>query len=316
MGFIPDIERIASLLPAKRQTLFFSATMPSEITRLANTFLKDPIRVEVARQATTAETVQQWLVKCGQEAKDKRAELRRQIEAAGDSLTNAIIFCNRKRDVGIVQRSLKRHGFDAGELHGDMDQHARTATLDSFRAGRLRILVASDVAARGLDIPAVSHVFNFDIPTHSEDYVHRIGRTGRAGRSGVSVTLVPPSDMKYAKAIVSLIDKDIPWMDAAGAPAAVESEDRDTRRRGRGSRSKSRNRDTAEAVAPVAKPEPVARPANDDTKVDKGRRSKSRNDDSRGSDKAVPFGSSEFVPAFLLRPVRIAEREDARNQHA
>jgi superfamily II DNA/RNA helicase len=212
MGFIPDIERICKMLPFTRQTLFFSATMPPEIQRLADTFLSNPVRVEVSRPASTAETVKQYVAPAGREAVDKRAVLRALIRNATD-LTNAIIFCNRKRDVAIVHRSLARHGFSVGALHGDMDQRSRTQTLDDFRKDKLTLLVASDVAARGLDIPAVSHIFNFDVPTHSEDYVHRIGRTGRAGRSGVAVTIATPIDRKYVAAIEKLIGQPIEPME-------------------------------------------------------------------------------------------------------
>ena len=182
MGFIPDIERICKLVPFTRQTLFFSATMPPEIQRITEQFLHNPVRVEVSRPATTVANITQRLVKTGREAHEKRETLRRLIRAA-EGLTNAIIFCNRKREVATLHRSLVRHGFSAIALHGDMDQSARTAALDSFRRGEIKLLVASDVAARGLDIPAVSHVFNFDVPHHADDYVHRIGRTGRAGGS-------------------------------------------------------------------------------------------------------------------------------------
>jgi superfamily II DNA/RNA helicase len=211
MGFIPDIERIAKLLPFTRQTLFFSATMPPEIQRLADTFLSNPVRVEVSRPATAAVTVSQNLVEAGREPADKRAVLRALIRGATD-LTNAIIFCNRKRDVATLQRSLARHGFNVGALHGDMDQHSRTATLDDFRKNKLTLLVASDVAARGLDIPAVSHIFNFDVPTHSEDYIHRIGRTGRAGRSGTAITIATPIDRKYVAAIEKMTGQPIAQM--------------------------------------------------------------------------------------------------------
>ena len=183
MGFIPDIERIVKLVPFTRQTLFFSATMPPEIQRLADAFLHNPVKVEVARAASTAATITQRLVATGREDFEKRETLRELINGAAD-LKNAIVFCNRKRDVAVLHRSLQKHGFTAAALHGDMDQHARMAALDSFRTGEMPLLVASDVAARGLDIPAVSHVFNYDIPHHAEDYVHRIGRTGRAGRAG------------------------------------------------------------------------------------------------------------------------------------
>src|SRR5499427_7019211 len=180
MGFIPDVERICKLLPFTRQTLFYSATMPPEITRLTEQFLHNPVRIEVARPATAASTITQELVQIPANDWAKREALRRLIREAGD-ITNAIVFCNRKRDVDIVAKSLQKHGFNAAPLHGDLDQSLRTKTLDGFRAGAIQILVASDVAARGLDISAVSHVFNFDVPYHPDDYVHRIGRTGRAG---------------------------------------------------------------------------------------------------------------------------------------
>jgi superfamily II DNA/RNA helicase len=210
MGFIPDIERIVKLVPFTRQTLFFSATMPPEIQRLADAFLHNPVKVEVARAASTAATITQRLVATGREDFEKRETLRELIRGATD-LQNAIVFCNRKRDVAVLHRSLQKHGFAAAALHGDMDQHARMAALDSFRTGEMPILVASDVAARGLDIPAVSHVFNYDIPHHAEDYVHRIGRTGRAGRSGQSFTLVSPGEEKSLAAIEKLIGQPVEW---------------------------------------------------------------------------------------------------------
>lgn len=190
MGFIPDIERICKLIPFTRQTLFFSATMPPEITKLTEQFLQAPVRVEVSRPATTATNITQRFVKCGSKPWEKRERLRSLIDSQGDTLKNAIIFCNRKSEVATLFRSLVRHEYDAGALHGDMDQRARMTMLENFRKGNLKLLVASDVAARGLDIPDVSHVFNFDIPTHADDYVHRIGRTGRAGRKGAAFTLI------------------------------------------------------------------------------------------------------------------------------
>ena len=195
MGFIPDIERICKLVPFTRQTLFFSATMPPEITRLTEQFLHNPVRVEVSRAATTAENITQTLVPSGSAPHDKRATLRRIIRGA-DNFKNAIIFCNRKRDVQVVYRSLEKHGFSVGALHGDLDQRARMAALDAFRTGQVQLLVCSDVAARGLDIPDVSHVINYDAPHHSEDYVHRIGRTGRAGKAGQALTIVTRADSK------------------------------------------------------------------------------------------------------------------------
>ncbi|MGA1210402.1 MAG: DEAD/DEAH box helicase [Gemmobacter sp.] len=219
MGFIPDIERIFSLTPFTRQTFFYSATMAPEIERITNAFLSNPARVEVARQATTSETIEQGLVTFTPSRRDrafaeKRAMLRALITAEGEACTNAIIFCNRKMDVDVVAKSLKAHGFNASPIHGDLDQSVRTRTLDGFREGSIRLLVASDVAARGLDIPAVSHVFNIDVPSHSEDYVHRIGRTGRAGRLGKALTIATPSDEKYVAGIENLIKKPIPPLPA------------------------------------------------------------------------------------------------------
>src|SRR5579871_2318721 len=220
MGFIPDIERICKLVPFTRQTLFFTATMPPEIRRITEQFLHNPVRVEVARPATTLATTTQHLVKTGREPHDKRETLRRLIrESVG--LKNAIIFCNRKREVAILHRSLVKHGFSAVALHGDMDQSARMAALDQFRRGEISLLVASDVAARGLDIPDVSHVFNFDVPHHPDDYVHRIGRTGRAGRAGTAITIVAPAEGKAVAAIEKLIGQSISWMGAP--PGAAEA---------------------------------------------------------------------------------------------
>jgi superfamily II DNA/RNA helicase len=209
MGFIPDIERICKLVPFTRQTLFFTATMPPEISRITEAFLHNPARIEVSKPATTAVTVTQAQVPAGRETHEKREILRRLLRDAKD-LNNAIIFCNRKREVAILHKSLQKHGFSVGALHGDMDQSARTAALDQFRKGEIPLLVASDVAARGLDIPAVSHVFNFDVPHHPDDYVHRIGRTGRAGRTGTAISIVTPLDTKSIAAIEKLIGQQIP----------------------------------------------------------------------------------------------------------
>src|SRR2546423_7167763 len=195
MGFIPDIERICKLVPFTRQTLFFTATMPPEIQRITEQFLHNPLRVEVSRPATTVANTRQLLVKTGREPHEKRDTLRRLIRSIA-GFKNAIVFCNRKREVALLHRSLVSHGFNAAALHGDLDQSARTAALDSFRKGEVALLIASDVAARGLDIPAVSHIFNFDVPHHADDYVHRIGRTGRAGLSGTAITVVAPADQK------------------------------------------------------------------------------------------------------------------------
>ena len=209
MGFIPDIERVCKLVPFTRQTLFFTATMPTEIRRITETFLHNPVKIEVSKPATAAVTVTQSQVPSGREAHDKREVLRQLLRDAKD-LKNAIIFCNRKREVAVVYKSLQKHGFSVGALHGDMDQSARTAALDQFRKGELPLLVASDVAARGLDIPEVSHVFNFDVPHHPDDYVHRIGRTGRAGRAGAAISIVTSLDHKSIAAIEKLIGQEIP----------------------------------------------------------------------------------------------------------
>jgi superfamily II DNA/RNA helicase len=243
MGFIPDIERICEMIPFTRQTLFFSATMPPEITKLTEKFLHAPVRIEVSKAASTATNITQRLVKSGTKPWDKREVLRNLINAEADGLKNAIIFCNRKVEVAELFRSLIKHEFDAGALHGDMDQRARMQMLANFRDGKLKLLVASDVAARGLDIPDVSHVFNYDVPIHAEDYVHRIGRTGRAGRSGKSFTIATRSDTKYIDAIEKLINQKIEWHDGdLSTVVASESED-DAPRRGRGSPRRAGRKD-------------------------------------------------------------------------
>lgn len=329
MGFIPDIERICGLLPPRRQTLFFSATMPPEIQRLTSRFLRDPVKVEVARQNSTAETIDQRLVKVSSKPEEKRAMLRELIRGQ-DNLKNAIIFCNRKRDVATLARSLQRHGFSAGGLHGDMDQKSRMETLDAFKTDKLQLLIASDVAARGLDIPAVSHVFNFDVPTHAEDYVHRIGRTGRAGRSGTAITLAAPSDGKYVDAITKLIQRDIPKMDAETPelPAREENEERPARSEARNRRGRSRRggtetapveveaeaapkprRDTEAKPRREARPEaeakPEAKPRRDESRGERQDRRPKRHEAEPEDKSGSPFGSEGPIPAFLLRPSRV-----------
>jgi superfamily II DNA/RNA helicase len=262
MGFIPDLERIFKMTPAKKQTLFFSATMPPEITRLTKQFLNDPIRIEASRPATTADTITQYLVRIPtQDHKAKRTALRMLIDR--DDVKNGIVFCNRKSEVDIVSKSLKTHGLDAAPIHGDLDQQTRMRTLASFRDGSLKLLVASDVAARGLDIPDVSHVFNYDVPSHADDYVHRIGRTGRAGKSGQTFMLATPGDAKNLDKVLKLIGKvpeeitlDIDW-------ASIKDEPRNSRGgdRGRGgpgggrggssSSSRSGDRDRRPRPVPV-----------------------------------------------------------------
>jgi superfamily II DNA/RNA helicase len=319
MGFIPDIERIVKLLPFTRQTLFFSATMPPEITRLVDRFLSNPVRVEVSKPASIVDTIAHKLVTSGGKPEEKRATLRSLINEAGPELKNAIIFCNRKRDVATVHRSLQRHGYSVGALHGDMDQHARLATLDSFRDNRITLLVASDVAARGLDIPAVSHIFNYDIPTHSEDYVHRVGRTGRAGRSGQALTIVTKAETKYVQSIEKLIGKTIEWHaapspdegDEGRAPARARTSEHVGRskarsRGGRGGntgksrRTSSRGRESE--GRPTAGSRPAAAPARSRVPAEEHRQPEKQR---QPEGKRAAVGFDDHVPAFLLRPVRV-----------
>ena len=338
MGFIPDIERICKLLPFTRQTVFFSATMPKEIQLLADQFLHNPIKVEVSRPASTAQTITQRLVASGSKPWDKRETLRKLINDAKD-LQNAIVFCNRKRDVATLSRSLSKHGFNAGALHGDMDQTSRMHTLDSFKSGELSILVASDVAARGLDIPNVSHVFNFDLPTHAEDYVHRIGRTGRAGRAGVAISIATKADKKYVDAIHSLTGDSVEWIgekDFTSSPDSSGDDEQQSKskrpRRSRGGKSKdedtttsaqsseerpskSRRKRSDRAPAQESKSdEPQAQPQ--DTRASSSNRNSGQNTSqgsgqSRGNnrrnrdrDDHQVIGMGDHVPAFLLQPIR------------
>jgi superfamily II DNA/RNA helicase len=271
MGFIPDIEKICSLLPKARQTLLFSATMPPEITKLAKQFQKEPVRIEVSKPATAATTITQYVTHCpSNEDTVKRAVLRTIIRAR---LTDrAIVFCNRKREVDVVAKSLQSHGFDAAPIHGDLPQSVRTATLERFRDHSLKLLVASDVAARGLDIPEVSQVFNYAPPPNSDDYVHRIGRTGRAGRTGESFTIVSPGDSRLWDAVLKRIGKDVVPYTPEGLEEAIgearsrgpaPARDRfDKGRRRRGGRDRDRDHsDRPERPAPEPTPAIVAGPA-------------------------------------------------------
>jgi len=306
MGFIPDIERICKLIPFTRQTLFFSATMPPEIQRLTETFLQNPARVEVARTSSTSENISHYLRAAEGKDYEKRAVLRELLEGAED-LNNAIVFCNRKRDISTLFRSLERHGYSVGSLHGDMDQRTRMTMLDNFKKGTIKLLIASDVAARGLDIPEVSHVFNYDVPSHAEDYVHRIGRTGRAGRTGVAYTLVSGSDQKYLQSIEKLIAQDIEWL---GDPVDFEAAHQARKGRKRGKTQKPTNDNTAQpAQAEAQKPEVTddvnsgerkknARPKQRDTmNTHTKKRSEKKNNE-------PAFSGGVHIPAFLLREPR------------
>ncbi len=349
MGFIPDIERIFALTPFTRQTLFYSATMAPEIERITNQFLSGAVKIEVARQATASETIEQRLVQFAPSRRDrsfteKRAVLRALIQGEGEGCTNAIVFCNRKIDVDVVAKSLKSHGFNAAPIHGDLDQSVRTRTLDSFRDGSLHILVASDVAARGLDIPAVSHVFNFDVPSHPEDYVHRIGRTGRAGRQGRAFTIAVPADEKYLAAIEALVKQQIPrgsLPEGFVMPTEDEGPVRSDRPRGgdrrdggrsgggRDDRSRGPRRD--DPAREDRRPEPAREPARElsrepaqeapreavrETPRDDRReprrddrggsyRRDERRDDRRDDSRDRVVGMGDHVPDFILRSFRL-----------
>jgi superfamily II DNA/RNA helicase len=338
MGFIPDIERICKLTPFTRQTLFFTATMPPEIQRITEQFLTNPVQVEVSRPATAASTITQLLVASGSKDFEKRDTLRRVLRDAVD-LKNAIIFCNRKRDISVVVKSLEKHGFNVGGLHGDMDQRARMAMLASFKDGRVPLLVASDVAARGLDIPDVSHVINYDIPIHADDYVHRIGRTGRAGRTGTALSIASKADTKYMDAITALLKKDIPWDGPSlneFVPSASEDAEqgpkRDSRRgrdrdsapkgrRGERHRESPSNEAPARAAPPRAatdRAEPVASrdekrpPRNEATRPPESppspakivtRDSEPRRRHQEDDGPSVK-GLGDHMPGFLMRPIR------------
>lgn len=295
MGFIPDIERICKLLPFTRQTLFFSATMPPEINRLTSQFLHNPVRVEASATSSTAATISQNVVKCSSDPKAKREALRNLIRSQ-DTINNAIVFANRKTTVALLEKSLKRHGFNAGALHGDMDQKSRMDCLAAFRASEITFLIASDVAARGLDIPEVSHVFNFDVPIHAEDYVHRIGRTGRAGREGHAYMLVTREDAKYHKAIEALIKQEIPWTHKIESePAVVEPVVAEKPKRQSRSRVKQ-----AELVKPVV-PTPVL-----EKKAEEKPKKKSVDWDAERPPAKSDLGFNQSnMPAFLQRPARV-----------
>jgi superfamily II DNA/RNA helicase len=256
MGFIPDIEEICTKLPKQRQTLLFSATMPAPIKKLADKFLDNPKRIEVSRPASTNLNITQWLVPVASQSA-KRERLRSLLRQ--DEVTNAIVFCNRKTTVRELNKVLKQAGLRSGEIHGDMEQPQRLAELELFKRGEVDVLVASDVAARGLDIKGVSTVFNYDAPWHPDDYVHRIGRTGRAGATGTAYTFVAPDDAENIANIEKLTGQTIKRLDEAAAPAEPVREERPRRER---TRRPKPDVETVEAEA--ATPAPAQRPVREE----------------------------------------------------
>jgi len=287
MGFIPDIERIFEITPFTRQVLFFSATMPPEIKRLVEQFLHQPVTVQVARRNSTAATVRQRIIRTpSSDSKVKRTALRWIMEQ--EEVDSGIVFCNRKRDVDIVAKSLNKHGLSAEPIHGDLAQSLRTKTLDRFKAGDIKYLIASDVAARGLDVSSVSHVFNYDVPNHSEDYIHRIGRTGRAGREGDTIMLVAPLDSKNYDSILDLIGKDsieeidVPDIDnfpreGRGGSRGRSSGGSSSRRSSGGRNSGSSNNSSRRSSAPKREEAPkVDAKREDKPKVQRTRKAPSR----------------------------------------
>jgi superfamily II DNA/RNA helicase len=326
MGFIPDVERIAKLTPFTRQTLFYSATMPPEIQRLTDQFLQAPVRVEVSRPATAATTIKQIAVTVPGGEWSKRESLRRLIRE--HDVKNAIVFCNRKRDVDVLAKSLQKHSFSVAPLHGDLDQSVRTRTLDAFRAGEIAILVASDVAARGLDIPAVSHIFNFDVPFQPDDYIHRIGRTGRAGRIGYAFMLVGPREEKSVAAIEKLTGLPIERQVMEGLPEETPRPERT--RESRGTRGPGRQRGESqgrqrhgrtghaprhESVSPAPAEErvvvpPAARPEPAPRAVQRPQPPKSP--EARVPEPRPAGHDASQLPAFLLRPIRLPPKPTKR----
>ncbi len=337
MGFIPDVERIVARLPRIRQTMMFSATMAPEIKRLAEAFLINPKEISVAPSATVAETVDHKIIRVSPAKKrDVLLELLR-----ATSVDSALVFCNRKKDIGPLRLHLKRHGFDVGELHGDLPQSQRTETLGAFKSGTLKILISSDVAGRGLDISKVSHVFNFDVPMNAEDYVHRIGRTGRAGRSGSAVTLVAPEDTRYLDAVVRLIGRPVPEapspLDAVRqiepvpavpdvvamgeAPVAVAAEPRRREHRAKASGEPAKELREARPDRPARRESASDRPPRREPASDRPARREATTPSSgarprpreRERDADTPVvGMGEHIPDFLRQPVRGVREEGAK----
>lgn len=317
MGFMPDVERIVSVLPKIRNTLFFSATIPPEIRRVADKFLINPKEITVSPEVSTAETVKQSMVVVAAEPWLKRDVLRRLITT--EPVENALVFCNRKRDVDLLNKSLLKHGFNAAALHGDMTQPVRLDTLQAFRDGKTQILVASDVAARGLDLPKVSHVFNFDVPNHAEDYVHRIGRTGRAGRAGRALMIATPKDGVFLDAVIKFIGNEIEQIEVEGVESASMSDAPlrrgrgGPRRPGKGPRKSPRKSPVAakksKTAPPAARTEaPIASataaPNTSETAAPTKPAPRKKSPPPKKNTEESVLGLGPNAPAFFLRPIR------------
>jgi superfamily II DNA/RNA helicase len=307
MGFIPDIEEICSKLPKNRQTLLFSATMPPPIQKLAAKFLSDPKRVEVARPATANVNIEQRLVPVkADRKKDALKELLR-----SDEFKNAIVFCNRKTTVRELASSLRRAGFAAGQIQGDMDQAQRIAEFERFKSGDINILIASDVAARGLDVKGVSHVFNFDVPWQPDDYIHRIGRTGRAGRTGIAITLATSADAEAIEAIEKLIGTQIRPVEglattpdepeAEAEPEAGEAAPRRARRE-RAPRRGSRKEQPAAQEAPDMPPEAEEAPRAEASPKRPRREAAPRRAERKAETRVEPKADARPEPKADARP--------------
>ncbi|MEM8949190.1 MAG: DEAD/DEAH box helicase [Pseudomonadota bacterium] len=335
MGFIPDVERIVTLISKRRQNLLFSATMPPEVRRLADSFLIDPVTLQASPPSTTGERISDHLTIV--QPRQKFKVLKRLIET--QDVKKAIIFCNRKRDVSVLRRQLERSGLSARDIHGDLDQSQRTQSLDAFKEGDVDFLVATDVAARGIDIAMLPCVINYDVPTHAEDYVHRIGRTGRAGQEGRAYTLAFGDESKFVDAIAKLTGKKIPMLDMAGEEK-TEASEMATSPRGRRrsasdngdgdaakSKSSNRRRSSRKSEAGEATGAPVQTAANDDMPKPESSRSARQNGEGtgRGRRQALPargnassgrrreaekpvIGMGDHVPLFMQRPVPIQRK--------
>ncbi|MGB3721790.1 MAG: DEAD/DEAH box helicase [Pacificimonas sp.] len=312
MGFIPDVEKICSLLGKNRQTLLFSATMAPPIKKLADKFMDSPKQIEVARQASTNENIEQNLVEVA--PRSKPTQLKKLLGA--NDVTSAIVFCNRKKDIKDLVDTLKKDGFRAGQIHGDMEQRDRMAMMEAFKADEVSILVASDVAARGLDIKGVSHVFNYDVPFNAEDYVHRIGRTGRAGATGKAFTFAAKSDAELIQDIENLTGQRIPRLGETPVEPAAKTESKPDRRpRGKSAPEeqdgqekpkRGRRRTTVDSGGAPAKAKPEHAPRRDSSPAKKrAPESKSAADSSDGysdDDARAPDASPDWngpIPGFL-----------------